>query len=201
MLTRILTLLLLAIVPVSSMASSATPPELNKYVGYLVKTGSDVLNDDSLGEETKVKKVRELLAENLDLRWMAKYTLGRHRIGLGGDKLEEFVSIYSEYVVKSFSNLIKNYKGEKTLVQKVLTLRDNEFLVKTEITKTDGRPPVKVDYLVKDLEPGPTFKLKVSDIITEGVSMVNSQQSEFNGIINTSGFEALMSELKKKIVQ
>jgi ABC-type transporter MlaC component len=80
-----------------------------------------------------------------------------------------------------------------------LQLDENEFMVKTEVIRNDENSIIKVDYLVRDLIKGDKYNLKVSDIITEGVSMVNSHQDEFNSIITNNGFDALIIELKKKI--
>ena len=79
-------------------------------------------------------------------------------------------------------------------------LDDSEYIVKTEVIQ-NGQPSIKVDYLVRDVGAGMGKKanLKISDVITEGVSMINSQQAEFNSMISSGGVDALMTQLKTKI--
>ena len=50
-----------------------------------------------------------------------------------------------------------------------------------------------------ELEKTKQNPYKVADIITEGVSILNSQQSEFNNIISNQGIDALIDDLKGKV--
>jgi phospholipid transport system substrate-binding protein len=139
------------------------------------------------------------MAENLDLEWMAKYSLGRHRKELNMPQIKDFTKIYSTYVIKTYSDLVRNYKGQKAVIKKVAQLDKSEFIVKTEVVQ-NGQPPLKVDYLVRNISTNAKKPiLRISDIITEGVSMVNSQQAEFNSIFSNEGFDSLVNQLKKKI--
>ena len=173
-------------------------PEVETYVHNLVNDSSSLLNNQRLSESEKITKSRELIYKNLDLEWMAKYTLGRNKKNLSKEQIANFVKIYSDYIVKTYSDMIKNYKGQQGIVKNVQQLDDNEFVVKMEIAQTNGQAPIKVDYFIRDLIEGKGSNLKVSDIITEGVSMINSQRDEFGSIIVNKGFEELKSELKKK---
>lgn len=197
--SRIITFLLtiFLILPASAAKTNAN---IEQYVDGLVEKVSKMLNDSTISEEQKIKKSRQLMAENLDLEWMAKYSLGRHRKELDMLQLKDFVKIYSSYVIRSYSDLVRNYKGEKAVIKKVSQLDDGEYIVKTEVIQ-GGSSPIKVDYLVRDIgaAKGKKSNLKISDIITEGVSMINSQQAEFNSTFSNEGFDGLMKQLKQKI--
>jgi phospholipid transport system substrate-binding protein len=175
-------------------------PEVKQYVDQLVTEASNVLNDTTLTESVKLTKSSALISANLDLDWMAKYTLGRHKKELSESQINAFTHIYSQYVTKTYSDLVKNYKGERAKIKKVYSLNNNEeFIVNTEIIKNYGQPALKVDYLVRKVAKNADNNFKISDVITEGVSMVNSQQAEFNSIILNSGFDSLITNLKKKL--
>lgn len=173
-------------------------PEVQAYVHNLVNDSSNLLNNQRLTEDEKVAKSHDLIYKNLDLEWMAKYALGRNKKNLSSEQIANFVKIYSDYIVKTYSDMIRNYKGQQGIVKNVQQIDDNEFVVKMEIAQTNGQAPIKVDYFIRDIIEGKGSNLKVSDIITEGVSMINSQRDEFSSIIVNKGFEALTSELKKK---
>jgi ABC-type transporter MlaC component len=53
---------------------------------------------------------------------------------------------------------------------------------------------------VHKLENAKKSTYKIDDIITEGVSILNSQKSEFNNIIINQGIDALIDDLKGKLV-
>jgi phospholipid transport system substrate-binding protein len=166
-------------------------PEVGQYVNKLVDQVSTMLADESLSSETKVSKSRGLLSKNLDFDWMANYALGRNKQNLDSTQIQEFNKAYTQYVVKAYSNLVKNYNGEKTKINKVRELDTNEYMVNTTVAKPGGQT-IKVDYLIH----AKTSEFKVADIITEGVSLVNTQQSEFNSTIQNKGFDVLLKKLK-----
>jgi len=197
---KIISALLMAIFFVVPAFAVKTDSQVEQYVDTLVEKVSTMLSDPAISEEQKVKKSRQLMAENLDLEWMAKYSLGRHRKELDMPQLKDFTKIYSSYVIKTYSDLVRNYKGQKAVIKKVSNLDDAEYIVKTEVIQ-NGQPSIKVDYLVRDVGAGKGKKvaLKISDVITEGVSIINSQQAEFNSMISNGGIDALITELKKKI--
>ena len=128
---------------------------------------------------------------------MALYTLGRHKKTLSNAQTLDFTEIYSRYMISSYSDLVRRYKGEQTKVVAVRPIDSNEFIVNTKILKQSSDQSVRVDYLVRKIGAN-LDQFKVSDIVTEGVSMINSQQAEFNSVINSSGIDGLILELKNK---
>lgn len=195
---RIITIFLSFILIISSAYSAGEKTKVEEYVNHLVSAASNLLSDSAITEEQKVKKSRELISQNLDLHWMAGYTLGRHRKELSKEQIKEYMKIYSTYVINTYSELVRNYKGEKAVVKTVSSLNNKEYIVHTELIKND-QPPIKIDYLVRDISKNNEIDLKVSDVITEGISMINSQKAEFNSILNQSQFNGLINELKKKL--
>lgn len=165
----------------------------DKYVDQLVKDGLTILNDNTISQEAKVSKTRKLILANLDLPWMAKFTLGGYRKTLLPEQISKFTEAYSHYVSKAYASLVKNYHGQEPEILEVSSLGNDESMVSMIIGT------IKVKYLVhkvNDTDHHANFK--VSDIITEGVSLINSQQSEFMNILSCRGFDALIEELTKK---
>lgn len=184
----------------STFTASSTEEyaKLESYTNNTVNEVSGMLNDPKLTKEQKTYKARQLLNKNLGLEWMAKYTLGRNKKSLSKEQISQFVKVYSKYIIDIYSDMVKNYKGQKSIVKGTKKIDDKEFIVKMEIDQPDGKQPIKVDYLVID---GSTDEIndnfKIVDIVTEGVSLVNSQKDQFNSAISSNGFEFLLSELKR----
>lgn len=199
--TKIIKLIyIFSILSITTIALAASQhDDVNKYVDGLVSEAQLVLNNTQLTDKERSNKSKTLIAANLDLDWMAKYTLGRYRKGLIQTQQQEFAQTYSEYVVKIYSDLIKNYKGEKAKIKQVQPLDTSEFIVKTEVVRVSGQPPIKVDYLVRSFTDNGTTKFRIFDVITEGISMINSQQSEFSSILADSDITNLIATLKKKL--
>ena len=53
---------------------------------------------------------------------------------------------------------------------------------------------ISLEFVVKDGNDG----LKVFDVIFEGISLLQSQRSEFANIIANKGFDGLLKDLKSK---
>jgi phospholipid transport system substrate-binding protein len=205
--TKIIRLICISII---CIVMSALADEQHKavdlYIDKLVDDAQIVLHNTKLTDEERSNKSKALIAANLDLNWMAKYTLGRHKKQLTEKELQEFIQSYSQYVIKTYADLVKNYKGEKATIKQVETVDTNEFIVRTEVIKTNGQPPIKVDYFVKNIannnastNNNASAKFLIADVITEGISMINSQRSEFDSILANNGIAVLIATLKKKL--
>lgn len=183
----------------SPVYASSDTEELKRYVEDLIDEGYKLVHDKTLTESQRHKKSSKLIRSHLHLDWMAKYTLGRNRRIISDDKIAEFTKIYSKFVVKVYADLSNNYNGEKAVLKNIKKVDDDMFIVNMEIVRPSGQQPVKIDYLVHKLENQPSNPYRISDIITEGISILNSQQSEFNSVISSRGIDVLIAELQKKI--
>ncbi|MCC8417882.1 MAG: ABC transporter substrate-binding protein [Rickettsia endosymbiont of Bryobia graminum] len=172
----------------SSLSSSVYASDaVYNYANQLVKDELSILNDKNINQPTKVEKTKKLILANLDLNWMAKFTLGNYRKTLQSTQVEAFTSVYSHYVSKAYSDLVKNYHGQEPKDLKVESINEKEHVVSMFIGT------VNVKYLIRGVG-----SFKVYDIITEGVSLINSQQAEFMNILSSRGYDALISDLKAK---
>lgn len=173
--------------------------DLKKYVEDLIDEGYKLVHDESLTAVQRHKKSSRLIRSHLYLDWMAKYTLGRNRRIISDDKIAEFARIYSKFVVKVYADLSSNYSGEKAMLKNVKQIDDDMFIVNMEIVRPSGQHAIKIDYLIHKLENKTKRPYRIGDIITEGISILNSQQSEFNSVISSRGIDALILDLKQRL--
>lgn len=176
----------------SFLSLSAHSAVNDNYVNQLIKDGLEVFNDQNLTQDAKIAKSKKLILVNLDLDWMAKFTLGVYRRNLTPEQIKQFTEVYGNYVSKVYADLVKNYHGQQPKVEQVRILDKGEFMVEMLIGTA------KVNYLVRQKDASDKTSFKVSDVITEGVSLISSQQSEFMNILSNSGFDTLIDELMKK---
>lgn len=168
---------------------------LKDFLLTLIDDGYDILNDENLSESQRTNEVKKLLKEHLNLPWMSKYVLGRNRRTLKPNKIEEFTKIYSDFVINSYAGLTSNYSGQKVQIRNIRNIDDNVYIVKTIVTTPGSGSPAHVEYLIHEVS---NRQFKVSDVITEGVSLLRSQQAEFGTMIVNNGVDALILELKNK---
>ncbi len=177
---------------------AANNAELKIYVDKLIHEGYQIVQNKQLSDEQKFKKSSEIIRKNLRLDWMAKYSLGRNRLSLPKNKIKEFVDIYSKFVVNAYADLSSHYNGEKVILKSIKPIDEKMFLINMEIGQMGSATPFKVDYLIHELKP---HEYKVADVITEGVSILNSQKAEFNSVILSQGIDVLINDLKEKVAR
>lgn len=178
-------------------SARANEAALSNYVNTLMTQFLSVAKDSSLSEDAKTKKVRGMLKTNLDFDWMGKFALGRYRRGLSAEQVSSFIDVYRHYLTKTYSGAVRAYKGEKIEVKGVQKISEKEFVVKTLIIK-NAQESLSVDYLVREFGGGGKVSYKVFDVVTENVSMINSQQAEFGGILSSGGIDQLKTDLAAK---
>ncbi|WP_041405216.1 MlaC/ttg2D family ABC transporter substrate-binding protein [Rickettsia canadensis] len=196
---KMITGLFLLVITFSAYSNEKVPAGLNDYITNLVNEASITLNNSSLSQEAKISKARELIYNNLDFNWMARYTLGRNGVKtLSNEQIREFIKIYSKYVTKAYTDLIKDYKGAKPKIVGVRALNSTDFMVAMNIISNKGQDPIKVEYLIREMKKDGKGFFKVSDIITEGVSLIGAQQDEFINTLKNEGFDQLIQNLQSR---
>ncbi|MDX1924787.1 MAG: ABC transporter substrate-binding protein [Rickettsiaceae bacterium] len=177
-------------------ASSMAKKNVSDYVDNLVQKSLTILRDESNTTSEKMKKSEILISENLDLEWMSKFVLGKYRRILSKEEFQDFSKLYSEFIIKSYSNAVKFYKPSHSV--KILSqsnISAEEYVVKTSLNSPDA-DPIRIDYVIRRFD---NSGFKVFDIVTEGISLINSNQAEFTNIISTGSFQDLKKDLKAKI--
>lgn len=176
--------------------------KVENYLNKVIQESKNILKDRNVDEQKLFTQVFVFINNNLDIEWMARYTLGRNRRLLNDEQISKFTDVYAKHITSIYIDLLKNYNNESINIDHIQQIEDdNEFIVKARVIKPSGAKPLQINYYIvyKTYQPNNTQRFKIADIITEGVSMINSQQSEFNSIINQYGFERLIDKLEQKV--
>ncbi|TNE36322.1 MAG: ABC transporter substrate-binding protein [Alphaproteobacteria bacterium] len=170
--------------------------ELIKNLGNeAVKT----LADTSLNEKQKAQKFEELLDKGFDMRLVGQFVLGRYWREASDSQKTEFQKVFRDYMVSSYSDKIGSYSGEDLKIKEAKSLNDRESLVYALIERPNG-PPIKLDWRVRKTKSG---EEKVIDVIVEGISMAQTQRSEFASVIGQPGvgIDGLIKKLKEQTMK
>jgi len=130
------------------------------------------------------------------LETMGRFVLGPEWRKASDDQRKAYVALFSEFVVRTYSRRLGGYGGQQFEVTGTSQAGKSDALVVTAITSDDGSPPVKAGWRVKTAANG---NLKIVDVIVEGVSMLQTQRSEFDSVVRRSGLEGLMALLQEKL--
>ena len=167
--------------------------EADVFIQSTVNRAAETLNG-SLTKEQRIEKLKEIAKETVDIRGIGFYSLGTHRKNLSKDQLTNYINIFEEYFLKSFSSRLAEYSNPEIEVNSKKKLNENYTIVSSTLVATDSRPEVKIEWRVYTKNPE---NLLIRDLIIEGLSLARTQKEEFSSIINSNdgNIEALLKNL------
>ena len=166
-------------------------------VENLTKEGIEKIVNSNSSVEEKNNIFRNLFTENLDLDFIGRYVLGRYWRVATPSQQREFISLYKEFNVKTWSKRFDEFKGKAFVFKGVIPSNNSDqVFVDTEVPM-DNAAPVVVKWRVKEKNG----KIKVVDIIIENVSLAQTARNEYTSFIAKSpkGVEGLLESLRKKV--
>ena len=174
--------------PVSSIESEI-------FIQSTVNRASDVLSKN-ISKEEKIKKLKSIAKETVDIRGIGFYSLGSTRKNLDASQKEKYLKLFENYFLKSFSSRLSEYTNPKIEVQGKEVLNTNYTIVNSVLLSTSDRPEVKIDWRVYTKNPNNPL---IRDLIIEGLSLARTQKEEFASIINSNNgnIEALFKTLNE----
>ena len=155
-----------------------------------------VLQDPELKQpvkgEARRKQIRTIADEIFDWQETGKRALARHWQGRSPNERQEFSALFADLIERSYVGKIEQYSGER-IVYAGETMEGDQATVKTKlITKSNTEIPI--DYRMQ--KEGDRWR--AYDVVIEGVSLVSNYRTQFNKIIQQSGYGELMNKLKAK---
>tara|TARA_Y100000591_G_C21527125_1_gene542250 strand:- start:1 stop:606 length:606 start_codon:yes stop_codon:yes gene_type:complete len=167
----------------------------SEFINKITEEASTILSS-SENDEIKISKLIKIGKESVDINGLALYTLGKHRKSLNDQQKSDFIKIFNQYFLKSFSNRLIEYKDAKIVVISEDIKNEKYTIVKSKLLATSKRPEVAIDWRVYTIDPN---KPLIRDLIIEGLSLARTQKEEFNSIIlnNNGDVNALFSNLKE----
>ena len=190
LLTAFLVVALVILVP-------ARPAAAQDPAAVITNLGNNALKvlGPNVDPNLRVARFRELFQADFDVPSIARFVLGRYWRLAAPTQQQEFIRLFTDYIALVYANRLAEYSGETLRVTGTHPAPDGE-LVASEIIRTSGQPPARVDWLLTPANGG----YKITDVIFEGVSMAVTQRSEFASFIQRNGgqVQSLITALQQK---
>jgi phospholipid transport system substrate-binding protein len=172
------------------------PPQdmIRDFVQILGDQIIDVAKDKSLSEVQRKQKIINLIDKSTDSKWIARFVLGKNHKTANEEQKKQFMSMYREFMINTYGPKFNSYDGKKFTVNSV-EKQSNFYLVKSEFTPKNSEVVIFFDFRIKENEGN----FLIVDFIAEGVSLIETQRSEFNSSINEEGMDKFLENLKKRI--
>ena len=188
----------LILVLFSSFIGKSFSLEPEEFVQSVVNKASLILARNDFTKQQKIEELKSIAKEAVDIRGIGYYSLGAHRKNLSADKKKEYLNIFEEYFLKSFSSRLAEYTDPKIRVVSQKKLNEKYTMVSSILLATKEKPEVNIDWRIVTKNPD---KPLIIDVVIEGVSLAKVQKEEFNSIIqsNNGNINALLTSLKEFI--
>jgi phospholipid transport system substrate-binding protein len=138
------------------------------------------------------KRIRAVVNQIFDFTEISQRSLGRHWQARSPAEREQFVALFGDLLENAYITKIESYSGEK--IQYPGDVIDGDLaLVKTRIV-TKQETEIPLDYRMF-LNGG---RWAVYDVSIEGISLIGNYRTQFNAVIQRSGYPDLVAKLKAK---
>jgi len=195
---------LLAFSPINLTGSKATAlaegdfgKEAELFVQSLADEAIKSLAIDGVEQEERVKRFRVLLNKHFDVPAIGRWVLGRYWRKASKEQRADYMGLFEDLIIATYVNQFTGLSGEVLEVTESITNKGKkDAIVRSEILRPKGQPPVKIDWRVR----APKGEFKIVDVVVEGVSMSQTQRSEFGSVIKREGgdLDGLLTALRKK---
>ena len=184
------------IISITSIENSfSIEPDI--FVQSTVNRASQAL-DNKFSKEEKIKKLKNIAKETVDIDAIGFYTIGSYRKVLNEDQKKEYSLLFEKYFLKSFASRLAEYSNPEIQVNSKRKLNEKYTIVLSTLVATEQRPEVKIDWRIYTKDPENPL---IRDLIIEGLSLARTQKEEFASIIqnNNGDINALFNSLRKFI--
>ena len=166
-------------------------------IRFVVEQGIEILNDQKLksknGKHVYLDRLREIVFPLFNFPEMAKRSLGFHWRQLSPEERQEYITLFTNLLERSYAGKIGLYEGE-TVVFIREAVEDNYARVDSKIIDKKGEE-YSVDY--KLLRTNGDWR--IYDVVVENISLVNNYRSQFNRVISNSSYENLIKRINEKL--
>jgi len=156
--------------------------EPDVFVQSTVNRASQILSKN-ISKEQKIDQLKSIAKETVDIKGVGFYSLGSTRKTLNDDQKKQYLFLFENYFLKSFSSRLSEYTNPEIDVRSKEVLNKNYTIVNSILVATENRPEVKIDWRIYTKNPNNPL---IRDLIIEGLSLARTQKEEFASILNSN---------------
>ena len=169
--------------------------EPDVFVQSTVNRASEILAKN-ISQEEKINKLRVIAKETVDIQGVGFYSLGSARKDLSEEEKIQYLQLFEDYFLKSFSSRLSEYTNPEIDVLSKKVLSENYTIVNSVLRGTTERPEIKIDWRIYTKKKDNPL---IRDLIIEGLSLARTQKEEFASILNSNDgdINSLFKSLEK----
>lgn len=172
--------------------AALTTEEATSFAKDMTAQATAALTDKSLTRAKQLEKFRVVLSNSLALDVIGKFVIGDARKTMTPAQIARYDAAFPAYITKQYAEQFDEIVGRPLEVKEAKALKTGDVVVRTQFTRAQGKP-ILVDWRVKKLKDG---KMRMVDIIVQGVSIMLVKREEFASFVKQNGVEPLLKRLE-----
>jgi phospholipid transport system substrate-binding protein len=177
-------------------AAVAAAASAREFIQELGDRTVAILNADATPQQ-KLARIKSLLDQATDLTLVARLVMGRYWREAGEAQKQEYVRLFNALLMQTMAERFSWYTGETFEIVDAKPADERDTMVATRILRPNGKPPINVDWRVREADG----RFLLIDIVAEGVSLVISQRAEAAEYISRNGIDGLLAEMRNRLAK
>lgn len=173
--------------------------EVETFINDLGNKIIKIANNKKFNVNQKREQLIKTIDGVIDADWISKFVLGKNYRLASAEQKEQFRKLYREFMINTYSPKFTGYSGE-TFAISAVTNDGNYYTAKCLFYPKDQAPTINLDFRVRKNTDTSVNKshFLVFDIVAEGVSLIETQRSEFGAVITKDGLDKFLADLKDR---
>ena len=193
----------------TARSALASPPAAADPMTVAKSAVNDVIavfEDKRMPLRQRREKLRDLSDQYFDFNDMARSALGYHWRNLTPQQRASFTPLFAEFIQDAYLSKMEESTVHK--VQQEAATANVDFIkerfdgpdyaqVFSTVKLREQQHPISVNYLMHRKDG----RWRVYDLTIDAISVVGNYRNQFNRVINNSGYDTLVADLKAKRAQ
>ena len=174
-----------------------------RFIESLADRTIAALTVPDLPRSRRVARFRALFNDHFAVQAIAQWVLGRYWRQATATERAEFLALFEDLMVATYVDRFATYAGMRLSVTRTVAKETGDAIVYSQIIGRDGKTTLSIDWRVRVDWRARTGagQYKITDVMVKGVSISQTQRSEFASVIRENGgkVEGLLAELRKRV--
>ena len=191
--TSKLTACLMFVVLSYGLPTAATASAPTDQIKSTIDAVLETLKDESLDQEAKETKIKDLIADRFDYRNMSQRVLATNWKKATEEQQARFTELFPEILSNVYMGRIQEYTNERVDYVGETIKKEKFALVETTIVAPSVEIPINYKLRLKSDD------WLVYDVVIEGVSLINTYRSSYAEIAKNEGIDGLLAKMEEKL--
>jgi len=140
--------------------------------------------------------IEEELLPYFDYKYASYKVIGSYLKKTTREQRNEFVNAFKSYLVNAYGHILFEYNNQELQILDNAHFKDKKIISIPVRILDENEQVTQISFKLRKNKK--TGEWKVFDVIAEGISMLNTKQSEFNELIHKKGIDHVINLLKQK---